>query len=110
MRHTVLYGHVIQLQHTESLQYLTSLGPAEGGADGGLALKLGLTPSCDLHSHTWFRVRPATEQRSDGEKVSGPSRGHETGRDGADGRHRDGRHRLATVVRRRENTDKHCSG
>lgn len=68
-RHTVLYGHVIQLQHAESMQYLTSQGPVEGNRDGGLALRLGLTPDCDAQSRTWFRVRPATEQRSDGEKV-----------------------------------------
>lgn len=75
---TILYGHAVQVRgilyflrdgqllHVSSGQLLSCLGPTAGG--DGLSLDLGLCEPAEGAS-TWFRIRPATKQRSDGEKV-----------------------------------------
>ena len=62
---TILFGHAIQLVHIGSGKYLSCLGRSSAGE---LSLELGLseTPS----GSTWFRVRAASQNKTDGEKVS----------------------------------------
>ena len=77
---TILYGHALQLLHVGSGKYLSCLGVwrmiwwfgimmAGRTGSGALALALGLDASADTCS--WFRIRGASNTRTDGEKVGG---------------------------------------
>ena len=78
---TILYGHALQLLHVGSGKYLSCLGlltsilmshahnPAGRTGSGALALALGLEASAETSS--WFRIRGASNTRTDGEKVRG---------------------------------------
>jgi hypothetical protein len=62
---TILFGHAIQLVHIGSGKYLSCLGRSSASA---LTLELGLTDTPS--GSTWFRIRTALQNKTDGEKVS----------------------------------------
>ncbi len=55
----------LQLVHVGSGKYLSCLGRS---LTGGMALELGLSQMAG--GSTWFRIRPASQNKTDGEKVA----------------------------------------
>ncbi|XP_065188366.1 ryanodine receptor 3-like isoform X2 [Sycon ciliatum] len=65
-RRVLLYGHAIRLRHLPSQKFLGCLDTSSSGDK--LAFDVGLAAP-NAGESTWWRIHPASKQRSEGEKV-----------------------------------------